>query len=53
MHAVTTEYEVTIITNAFDYMFLSLTGLCTLQGKVRLIHLSQWLTLRSSFVNIS
>lgn len=50
--AVTTEYTVTIITNAFDYLFLGLAGLCTLQDQVPLSLLSQWRTLRSSSVNI-
>lgn len=44
MCAVTTKYAVSIMTNAFDYMFLSLTGLCTLHVQVPHIHLSRSLT---------
>lgn len=44
MCAVTTKYAASIMTNAFDYMFLGLTGLYTLQVQVPHIHLSQWLT---------
>lgn len=33
VYAVSTEYEVTITTTVLDHMFLTLTGLCTLQGK--------------------
>lgn len=41
MCAVITKYAVSIMTNAFDYMFLGLTGLYTLQ--VQDPHISQWL----------